>query len=213
MSTTEGSWQGEVHRIIQGLEDGRARIDRQRVRDLVNTYLVRSLDTTALRFSLPVLLPALAGASGPGADGAAGVIIEAIKAAVPAERDLGPIAGAGTEHPSHCLQNVEPVTLIASRSAIGTDLWRPDRDNLIDGGGLRLVVRGALPYPGPSVHCAQVPPPDCGPEGGCARSVPLPAGARPDRGGTRGQRQGQALDPGEFRQRLDKHLAEKDRSS
>ncbi len=151
MSGTEGSWQGEVHRIIPVLGDGRARIDRQRVRDLVNTYLVRSLDTTALRFSIPVLLTAPVAMPGPGADGAAGVIIEAIKAAVPAERDLGPIAGTGTEHPRHCLQNVEPVTLIASRSAIGTDLWRPDQDNRIDGDGVRLVVRGALPYPGPPV--------------------------------------------------------------
>ncbi|HOI12663.1 MAG TPA: ABC-ATPase domain-containing protein [Methanoculleus sp.] len=151
MSTTEGSWQEEIHRIIPCLGDGRARIDRRRVRNLVNTYLVRSLDRTALRFSLPVLLPAPAGASGPGADGAAGVIIEAVKAAVPTERELGPIAGTGTEHPRHCLQNVEPVTLVASRSAIGTDLWRPDHDNRIDGDGLHLVIRGALSYPGPPV--------------------------------------------------------------
>lgn len=149
MSGTDDSWQGQVHRIVTGLEDGRARIDRGAMRDLVNTYLVRSLDTTALRFSIPVLLAAPAGASGPGADGAAGVIIEAIKAAVPAERDLYPIAGTGTEHPRHCLPNIEPVTLIASRSAIGTDLWRPDDGNRVDGDSLRLVIRGALPYPGP----------------------------------------------------------------
>ncbi|WP_342770799.1 MULTISPECIES: P-loop domain-containing protein [unclassified Methanoculleus] len=149
MSGTDGSWQGQVHGIVASLGDGRACIERKAVRDLVNTYLVRSLDTTALRFSLPVLLAAPAGASGPGSDGAVGVTIEAIKAAVPGERDLGPIAGAGTEHPVHCLPNVEPVTLIASRSAIGTDLWRPDPDNRIDDDGLHLVVRGALPYPGP----------------------------------------------------------------
>ena len=149
MNGTEGSWQGQVHRIIAGLEDGRARIDRGAVRNLVNTYAVRSLDGTALRFSLPVFLPAPAGASGRGADGAAGILIEAIKAAVPVERDLGPIAGAGTEHPRHSLPNVEPVTLIASGSAIGTDLWWPNAGNRIDGDGLRLVVRGALPYPGP----------------------------------------------------------------
>jgi predicted ABC-class ATPase len=149
MSGTEGSWQGQVHRIVAGVGDGRARIEREAVRDLVNTYLVRSLDTTALRFSIPLLLRAPPGASGPGADGAAGVLIEAIKAAVPAERALGPIAGTGTEHPRHCLPNVEPVTLIASRSAVGTDLWRPDDGNRIDDAGLHLVVRGALPYPGP----------------------------------------------------------------
>ncbi len=149
MSGTDGSWQEQMHRIVAGAGDGRARIDREAVRALVNTYLVRSLDTTALRFSLPVLLTAPPGASGPGADGADGILIEAVKAAVPAERDLGPIAGTGTEHPCHCLQNVEPVTLIASRSAVGTDLWRPDQENRIDGDGLHLVIRGALPYPGP----------------------------------------------------------------
>ncbi|WP_292516956.1 P-loop domain-containing protein [Methanoculleus sp.] len=147
MAGTEETWQGQIHRIVAGLEDGRARINRGAVRDLVNTYLVRSLDTTALRFSLPLLIPARD--PGPGADGAAGVIIEAIKAAVPTERDLGPIAGVGTEHPRHCLPNIEPVTLMASRSAIGTDLWRPDDENRIDADGLHLVVRGALPYPGP----------------------------------------------------------------
>ncbi|HOI58586.1 MULTISPECIES: P-loop domain-containing protein [unclassified Methanoculleus] len=154
MSGTEGSWQGQVHRIVAGIGDGRARIDRGVVRDLVNTYLVRSLDMTALRFSIPVLLRARPGASGPGADGAAGVIIEAIKAAVPAERDLYPIAGTGTEHPRHCLPNVEPVTLIASGSAVGTGLWRPDDGNRIDDAGVHLVIRGALPYPGPPAPAA-----------------------------------------------------------
>jgi hypothetical protein len=61
MSTTEGSWQAEVHRIIPDLGDGRARIDRQRVRDLVNTYLVRSLVMAqkiqaALRAGVPLLI-------------------------------------------------------------------------------------------------------------------------------------------------------------
>ena len=63
MSGTEGSWQGQVHRIVAGIGDGRARIDRGVVRDLVNTYLVRSLDMTALRFSIPVLLRARPGTS------------------------------------------------------------------------------------------------------------------------------------------------------
>jgi len=150
MSGAAESWQGQVHRIIADLDGGRVRIDREAVRDLVNTYLVRSLDTTALRFSIPVLLPVQI--FDLGGDGAVGVIIEAIKAAVPTERDLGPIAGIGTEHPAHCLQNVEPVTLIASNSALGTNLWRPDNENRIDGSGLHLVVRGALPYPGPPTH-------------------------------------------------------------
>lgn len=150
MSGTEGSWQAEAGRIAAALDGGRARVDLERLRPPVNTYLVRSLDKTALRFSLPVLLtPPPGTASHPGADGAVWAVIEAVKAAVPVEPALGPIAGLGTEHPVHCQQNVEPVTLIASPGAIGTDLWRPGDDNRIDSRGLHLVVRGALPYPGP----------------------------------------------------------------
>lgn len=153
MSGTGDSWQSQVHRIVADLGDGRARIDLPAARDLVNTYLVRSLDRTALRFSIPVLLTAPV-PGGHGADGATGALIEAVKAAVGTERDLGPIAGIGTEHPGHCLPNIEPVTLVASRSAIGTDLWRPDAENRIDGDGVHLVVRGALPYPGPPTPSA-----------------------------------------------------------
>lgn len=150
MGGSEGSWQAEAGRIVAALDGGRARVDLERLRPPVNTYLVRSLDKTALRFSLPLLLTPPAGTVGhPGADGAVGVVIEVVKSAVPLEPALGPIAGIGTEHPGHCLYNVEPVTLIASPSAIGTDLWRPDDGNRIDASGLHLVVRGALPYMGP----------------------------------------------------------------
>ncbi|NLA39673.1 MAG: hypothetical protein GX882_09950 [Methanomicrobiales archaeon] len=148
MSGEDGSWQSEVYRILPGLAGDRVGIDYPVIRNLTNTYLIRSLDGTALRFSIPVLLTAPVPEIGAGGDGMAGVILDAVKAAVPGDRDLGPIAGAGTEHPRHCLQNIEPVTLIASRSAIGTDLWRPDHENRIGSDGIHLVVRGALPYPG-----------------------------------------------------------------
>lgn len=154
MSRRDNTWQTAMYQVFEGLGDARARIDHQVVRDLVNTYLVRSLDRTALRFSIPVLLTApvpgeIPGTGRPpGADGITGVIIEAIKRAVSTEPDLGPIAGTGTEHPGHCLPNIEPVTLTASESAIGTGLWRPDSQNWIDNDGIHLTVRGALPYPG-----------------------------------------------------------------
>ena len=86
MSGTEGSWQAEAGRIAAALDGGRARVDLERLRPPVNTYLVRSLDKTALRFSLPVLLtPPPGTASHPGADGAVWAVIEAVKAAVPVE--------------------------------------------------------------------------------------------------------------------------------
>jgi predicted ABC-class ATPase len=153
MSEPNEHWNDQINRMLPDLGDNRARADLRVVRNLVNTYLVRSLDGTALRFSIPVFLsaPLPAGLRGDlsGADGAIGIIIDAIKEAVHTERSLGPIAGIGTEHPGHCLPNVEPVTVIASPAAIGTDLWRPDQQNRIDDDGIHLVVRGALPYPGP----------------------------------------------------------------
>ena len=44
MSRRGDSWQDEIHRILPGPGDGRARIDYPAIRNLVNTYLVRSLD-------------------------------------------------------------------------------------------------------------------------------------------------------------------------
>ena len=82
MSEKSGSWKDEIYRILPGLGDGRARIDHPVIRDLVNTYLVRSLDGTALRFSIPVLLAVPVIVPGPGSDGAVGAVIDAIKAAV-----------------------------------------------------------------------------------------------------------------------------------
>ncbi len=146
-------WNAHMRSILAGLPDGRARVEARAIRDLVNTYLVRSLDETALRFSMPVLLaaglPAIVQQDLTGADGAVGVLIEAIKSAVRNERELWPIAGIGTQHPRHCLPNVEPVTLINAAGAIGTGLWRPDHQNRISEQGVHLVVRGAIPYPGP----------------------------------------------------------------
>ena len=66
MSRRGDSWQDEIHRILPGGGDGRARIDYPAIRNLVNTYLVRSLDGTALRFSIPVLLTAPVSGPGPG---------------------------------------------------------------------------------------------------------------------------------------------------
>ncbi|MDN7025610.1 hypothetical protein FGU65_12030 [Methanoculleus sp. FWC-SCC1] len=150
---TRGSWNTPFHAAIPTLGTDRIRVDHAAVRDLVTAYMVRSLDETALRFSLPVLLDGYR--PGAGADGAVGVLIEAIKARVHREPGLGSIAGIGTLHPGHCLPNIEPVTVTETAGAIGTNLWRPDNLNRLDDEGLHLVVRGAVPYPGhPSPEAA-----------------------------------------------------------
>ncbi len=144
---TCGSWNTHFHATLPTLGNDRIRIDHAAVRDLVTAYMVRSLDETALRFSLPVLLDGFR--PGAGADGAVGVLIEAIKTRVHREPGLGPIAGIGTRHPAHCLPNIEPVTVTETAGAVGTNLWRPDHLNHQDNTGLHLVIRGAVPYPGP----------------------------------------------------------------
>jgi hypothetical protein len=55
MSGADGSRVGQGDQIVGGSEGGRARIDRG-LRDPINTCPARSLDTTAHRFSLPLLL-------------------------------------------------------------------------------------------------------------------------------------------------------------
>ncbi|MCC7564939.1 MAG: hypothetical protein KO206_01490 [Methanomicrobiaceae archaeon] len=146
-------WSRYFRSIIADLGSSRVRIDGRGIREPVNTYLVRSLDGTALRFCMPILLnrhlPEPVRRDPAGADGAIGVLIEAIKSGTRTDRALGPIAGAGTRFPRHCGKNIEPVTLIASPGAIGTDLWRPDHENRLTDQGIRLLARGGVPYPGP----------------------------------------------------------------
>ncbi len=141
------SWNTHFHTSLPTLGNDRIRVDHAAVRDLVTAYMVRSLDETALRFSLPVLLAGYR--PGSGADGIVGVLIEAAKSGVHREPGLGPIAGIGTLHPAHCLPNIEPVTVTETAGAIGTNLWRPDHLNRLDDEGLHLIARGAVPYPGP----------------------------------------------------------------
>ena len=115
MSGTEGSWQEQVHRIIAGLEDGRARIDRGAVRNLVNTYAVRSLDGTALRFSLRSS-SRRAGGIRPGCRRSCrDPHRRAIKAAVPSG---GTSARSQRQDDRHS-PNVRAVTLIASGAPSG----------------------------------------------------------------------------------------------
>ena len=71
MSGKDSSWQDEIYRILPGLAGDRVGIDYPVIRNLTNTYLVRSLDGTALRFSIPVLLTAPVPEPGAGGDGMA----------------------------------------------------------------------------------------------------------------------------------------------
>ena len=90
-----------------------------------------------------------------GEDGAVWAALEHIKAHVPRVPALAPVGGRGTRHPRHCMAHTEPCTLICTPDGMGEALWKPDRNNFLDENGLHILVRGALPYPGPPSGPAQ----------------------------------------------------------
>ena len=109
---------------------GSARLETERARVPVNTYLVPSFDRDALQFSLPVLvardLPGEIGLDPRGSDGAVSALIEGIKAGAEGDRRLGPLHGAGTGFPGRYRDTLEPCTIVHSDSAMGGSLWKPD---------------------------------------------------------------------------------------
>jgi len=126
-------------------------IDRRHIVPGVTTYLAPSFDRDALLFSFPVLFSrSTAEEIGPdrnGSDGAVQVLIEQIKQRARQTPSLAPLYGAGTRFPSRYDATVEPYTVIHSDDAIGAHLWHADARNFIDGEGIHLLVRGALPCP------------------------------------------------------------------
>ncbi|MDK2973643.1 MAG: hypothetical protein PWP08_14 [Methanofollis sp.] len=125
-------------------------VDRRRLRERTNAYCIRSPDGASLQFAMPLLIPGLlpAGIDPRGADGAAGVIIDEVKQAVAADTRLRPLGGLDTAWPARYAAGIEPVTLVHSDAAIGSELWKPDAENLFGPDGLHCTVRGAVPYPG-----------------------------------------------------------------
>lgn len=148
------SWSDRLETLLATVGGDGVRVERERLRHGVNTYVVPAFDRSALQFSLPVRierdLSAFATAPG-GLDGVAAVAIEAVKAAAaaPSAVDLDPLAGRGTGFPTRYMASVEPYTLIASPSAIGSGLFRSGEDNYADAGGFSLTLTGALPYAPP----------------------------------------------------------------
>lgn len=150
------SWNTRVSALLGDAGSPDASPDFKRSVPGVNTYMVPSFDRSMLLFSLPVLIrQEIAGGIHPehkGTDGVVWAAIEHLKSRIRYCEGLGPIAGTGTMHPSWCEQNIEPVTVVASPSPMGSQLWKADRDNFIDDEGLHLLIRGAFPHPGPPGH-------------------------------------------------------------
>jgi predicted ABC-class ATPase len=140
-------WMAATGRIVAGAGEG---IDRRRLREGTNAYCVRSPDGSSLQFAMPLLIPRPLpdGIDPRGADGAAWAIIEAVKKTAGTETRLRPIGGLDTERPARYAGGIEPVTLVHSDAAIGSELWRPDSENIFQPDGLHCTVRGAVPYPG-----------------------------------------------------------------
>jgi predicted ABC-class ATPase len=152
-------WSESLESILESVGDGQIAVDNRRLRTNVNAYLVRSIDGTALQFSIPILIP---DPSSPppdlpaeGIDGAALVHIEHIKSRVRDLSGLRPIAGLDTQLSAHYAAVIEPVTFIHSPGMMGHSLWKADSNNFFSSEGLHLVVRGAIPYPGPPDSAAR----------------------------------------------------------
>lgn len=141
-------WMEATGQIAAGVGEG---VDRRRLRRGTNAYCVRSPDGSALLFSLPLLIPRPFpdGIDARGADGAVWAIIEEAKRAAAADTRLRPLGGLDTERPSRYAVGIEPITVVHSDAAIGSELWKPDTENFFGADGLHCTVRGALPYPGP----------------------------------------------------------------
>lgn len=141
-------WMGAVEGIVAGAGGA---VDRRRLREGTNAYCVRSPDGASLQFAMPLHIPRPLpdGTDLRGADGAVWRVIEAVKEAARTDARLRPLGGLDTEHPARYAGGIEPVTLVHSDAAVGSDLWRPDEENVFLPDGLHCTVRGAVPYPGP----------------------------------------------------------------
>ncbi|NVO66543.1 P-loop domain-containing protein [Methanofollis tationis] len=141
-------WMGAIGQIIA--EAGEA-IDRRRLREGTNAYCVHSPDGASLQFAMPLLVrrPLPDGIDARGADGAVWAIIEAVKGAACTDTRLRPLGALDTERPARYAGGIEPVTLVHSDAAIGSELWKPDEENMFLPDGLHCTARGAVPYPGP----------------------------------------------------------------
>jgi len=115
-----------------------------------DAYLVPSPDRQDLIFSFPVCFrrPLHEEISLPfsSSAGAVHTIIENCKQASGKDTDLGMLYGAGTGNQGRSTANIEPCTVASSLSALASHLWRPDDGNILTPEGIRLTVRGALPY-------------------------------------------------------------------
>ncbi|WAI02024.1 P-loop domain-containing protein [Methanogenium organophilum] len=153
------TWNAALKAIIPTLTGCRAGPDMKHITYGANAYCVRSHSRDELRFCLPLLVTEsvskTACPDSRGQDGAVWAALEHIKTQVPRIPALAPVGGRGTRHPRHCIAHTEPCTLICTPDGMGEALWKPDRNNFLDAFGLHILVRGALPYPGPPTVPAQ----------------------------------------------------------
>lgn len=145
-------WMESLPGILESQGKGEAIVDWKRLRLMVNAYLVRSIDGSALQFSIPVIIadPPVTPPDLPqaGLDGAALVHIEHVKSHVRDKAGLRVIGGLDTRLSAHHAAAIEPVTFIHSPGLMGHSLWKADANNNLADDGLHLVVRGAIQYPG-----------------------------------------------------------------
>lgn len=115
-----------------------------------DAYLVPSPDRQDLLFSFPVVfrLPFIEEISLPpsSSSGAVHEIIEHCKRSSKKDKVLGILYGIGTGNQGRYLANIEPCTIASSMSALASNLWRPDEENVLISDRVRLSIRGSLPH-------------------------------------------------------------------
>ena len=143
------TWTSALLEIIPSLNTKEYRIF-DKYRPGTDTYLVPSSDKQDLLFHLPLVIRTgiLDGISLPlsSSPGALHAIIEYIKKASINSPNIGHLYGRETGNMSRYSVNIEPCTIAHSPSMIGSNLWRPDDQNMVIPEGIRLSIRGAIPY-------------------------------------------------------------------
>jgi uncharacterized protein len=105
-------------------------------KDLHFTFPLQIISGLFQEYSLPVTSSA----------GAIHAIIAHCKKEAKNKQDLGILYGSTTSNQSRYDVNIEPCTVALSKASIATNLWHPDNFNNFNRDGIRLVIRGAIPF-------------------------------------------------------------------
>lgn len=143
------TWTSGLLDILSSLQSGDYFIP-DIIRPGTNTFMVPSPDKQDLIFHFPIIIRSgiteVISLPSSASSGALHAIIEYCKKDAIKTKKMGLLYGSATGHQDRYSANIEPCTISSSKSSIASNLWRPDEQNMIVPEGLRMSVRGAIPY-------------------------------------------------------------------